>query len=98
MLTSIGLPGAAVAIDGTATQLVVGADVGVGSEEDAVLGFALDVDGGAQRIWTAPGGRRIADLAFRPGRPEVACASWLADPPPRILHADSGEIVRVHRG
>ena len=97
VLTSIGLPGAAVAIDGTATRLVVGADVGVGSEKDAVLGFALDEEGGARRIWTAPGGRRIADLAFRPGRPEVACASWLADPPPRILHADSGEIVRVHR-
>ncbi|MEC8512607.1 MAG: serine/threonine-protein kinase [Planctomycetota bacterium] len=97
VLADIDLRGAAVAIDGAATRLVVGADVGAGSEDHAVRGFALDGDGEARLIWTAPGGPRIADLAFRPGRPEVACASWLADPPPRVLHADSGEVVRVHR-
>lgn len=97
VLAEIGLPGAAVAIDGAATRLVVGADVGAGSEEDAVHGFALDGDEGPRPIWKAPGGPRIADLAFRPGRPEVAFASWLADPPPQVLHADSGEVVRVHR-
>lgn len=97
VLVETGLAGAAVAVDAGATRLAVGADLGGAADVDSVLGFALSDDGTARPLWTAPCGARVADLAFRPGRPEIACASWLAEPPPRVLHADSGEVLRVHR-